>query len=195
VKSYQAISLIEQYEWIIELFITGTVMFDEKFFCDIPVYRLPEADYYAKRDTYIDQQMFGEKEEDRKIRKDFYKQNPDQESWCLNHLQKQYGGDWQFNEIIGYVRLYIDWSQVLGVYWQTDAKRIVKTRRKLFVWSTHKIAPERDLPLDGTNQEIYETILDYLDDVRAELKGRFIDTEVFETLGVYVDWHTFVRNT
>lgn len=163
----------------------------ENFFFDIPVYRLSETDYDAEIENHIGQVMLGKEEGEWEFRKSFYKRNP----IFRDRLQKQYG-DWKFNEIIGYVRLYIEDNQVLGEYWRTDAKRIVRSRRKLFNWSTYNIEPERgDLPLDGTNQEIYETILSYLEAVRVKLKGRVLDTSVFEAIGGYIDWHSFIRNT
>lgn len=163
-----------------------------KCFYDIPVYRLPEKKYNAGMKKDIDQKMLGEFEQDRETRADFYERNPDRKLWIENHLWKRYGGAWQFNEIVGYVRLYIDGNQILGEYWQTDAKRLVRTRRKLFVYSTHKIVPERELPFNGTNKDIYQEILDYLSDIRIELKGRLVDTSVFERIGPHVNWQAVV---
>jgi hypothetical protein len=65
-----------------------------------------------------------------------------------SHANRVYGGQWIYNEIIGFVRLYFDGSQVLGAYFRTSAKRISKTRKKTFEWIAHKLAPEVELPYE-----------------------------------------------
>lgn len=168
-------------------------MFGKRFY-DIPVYRLPEQKYESDLQTYIELHMLG-KEGERESRRLFYDNDPERKLRVHNHLWKNYGGAWQFNEIIGYIRLYFSGSQVLGDYWQIDAKRIVKTRRKRFVWITYKIVPERDIPADSTNQEIYEIIMEYLSEARSKLKNRFVDTTLFETIGPFLDWRGVYENS
>ena len=89
------------------------------YFFDIPIYRLPEAKYNSDRDRYIEQSMI-----------DLHYEKPPMADQFRNDLWKQYGGAWQFNEIIGYIRLYFCRNQILGELWMTNAKRIVQTRRK-----------------------------------------------------------------
>lgn len=169
-------------------------MFGKKFY-DIPVYRLPQLKYETDKQNYIDLHMFGVTVQDCESRRAFYEKNPDRKLRMQDLLEKNFGGAWQFNEIIGYVRLYFSGSQVLGEYWKIDAKRIVKTRRKRFVYITYKIVPERDIPADSTNQEMYEIIMGYLTEVRSELKGRFIDTSLFETIGPFLDWRAVYKSS
>lgn len=166
-----------------------------KTFYDIPVYRLAQQKYETDIQSYIDLHMFGATEEERESRRVFYKKDPDRKLRIQDHLWKNFGGAWQFNEIIGYIRLYFSGSQILGEYWQIDAKRIVKTRRKRFVFTTYKIAPERDIPADSTNQEIYEIIMEYLNEARTELKSRFVDISLFETIGPFIDWRAVYENS
>jgi hypothetical protein len=47
-----------------------------------------------------------------------------------SHANRVYGGQWIYNEIIGFVRLYFDGSQVLGAYFRTSAKRISKNSKE-----------------------------------------------------------------
>jgi len=166
-----------------------------KVFFDIPVYRLSENKYNEQIEVHIRNQMYGKTDDEQEMRKKFYERNVDNKMNDENRLWKEYGGAWQFNEIIGYIRLYIDGNQVLGEYWETEAKRKVRTRRKLFIYSTYKVVPERDLPLKGDSLDIYKEILNYLRDANDYLKGRFVDTSVFEKIGHYIDWSEFVKNT
>jgi hypothetical protein len=54
-----------------------------------------------------------------------------------------------------------------------------KTRKKQY---------EEELPLTRTNENVFQAILAYLKRAKRELKGRYLDTELFEILGPHVDW-------
>jgi hypothetical protein len=168
-------------------------MMDMLFFFDIPVYRLPKEKYYAERETYIEKQMYGTDPNEIALRKAFYERNKDSAILFRDHLEKTYGGPWDFNEIVGYIRLHFLGSQIRGELWMVSKKRLVRTRQKLFLYQTHKVVPEKDIPFPASNEEIYGVIFEYLEDTKRELKGRFIDTSTFERLGKYIDWNA-LRN-
>ena len=163
------------------------------FFYDIPVYRLPKDQYYAERDRHVDLVMYGTHPEDRKTRQAFYERNPDNKINFENHLQKSFGGPWIFNEVVGYIRLHFLGTQVRGELWMVDKKHIVKSRTKLIIWQTHKVSYEEAFPFNASNEQIYRAILTYLDRVKKELKGRVVDTELFERVGQFVDWNALRR--
>ena len=163
------------------------------YFADIPVYRLHEKKYYNERDAFIDKAMYGETPEEREVRKAFYERNKVNKIWRTDDLQKQYGGMWRFNEIVGYVRLHLLGMQVRGELFMVDANRVVRTRKKLLIYQTHKVAPERDIPLNASNEEIFEVILQYIADTRQELKPRYVDSSLFELIGKFVDWKALLK--
>jgi len=101
----------------------------DKYFFDIPVYRIREEEYYEQRETYISEKLL-EGPLTKKEYEKFYSDNPGLKRKAEDHLIKVFGGPWTFNEIIGYIRLYFTGSQLRGEYWKVDAKRIVKTRKK-----------------------------------------------------------------
>jgi len=100
------------------------------------------------------------------------------------------GREWQFNEIIGYIRLYFYGRQVRGEWWRVNRKRVVRSRNKLFTRREHNVVHEEFIENDSTSKQIYQSILAYLkraqDDKR--LKRFYADTSVFERLGPHVDW-------
>ena len=104
-------------------------------------------------------------------------------------------GIWDFNEIIGYIRLYFDWPQILGMYFAVDKKRVVRTRTKQFVYMTHKLVYESSLEPPYSNSGIYEAILEYLERCKREIPRRFIDTSQFELIGPHVDWIDLIKST
>jgi hypothetical protein len=78
-------------------------MIDMLFFFDIPVYRLRKEKYYAERESYIEKQLYGTNPEEIALRKAFYERNRDSATLFRDHLEKTYGGPWDFNEIVGYI--------------------------------------------------------------------------------------------
>jgi len=160
-------------------------------FFEIPVYRLSEEKYNKNMDEHIKKHPLFQKDRD-----DFYERNPHQETHDMEYVKNKFGGIWRYNEIIGYIQLYISGNQILGKYFENDTERQIKTRRKRFKYISPKLAPEIDLPLEGNNKAIYEEIYKYIKNCKKELPPiRFIDMSVFEKIGPYVEWRKFIEDT
>jgi hypothetical protein len=159
------------------------------YFHDLPVYRLREEKYHADRDKYVDNF----------VAQTFQHANPKPKAVkglrmdIEQHLYEKYG-PWQFNEIIGYVRLYFRGSQILGEYYSVARKRLVLTRCKTLVARTHKLAPEDYVPRGATNEEILQVILDYVDACRKEVPRRYFDDSWLRTIGPFVDWNAIMKS-
>lgn len=155
-------------------------------FYDLPVYRLPAEDYERRVDEFVESYINAES------MRDFYERNPGQATAARDRWRRHYGGAWQYNEIIGFIRLHFLGTQIRGEWWSVNATRITKTRHKQFEWQTHKLVPEIDVPGGATSAEIYDLITEYLDDCRRQLRGRFIDSSLLEKVGPYVDWRSLL---
>jgi hypothetical protein len=159
-----------------------------KYFYDLPVYRLSNSAYDNERAHYIDEyvkEAFGG-----------LSPLPDHVANLKQHIGQHFYdkyGPWCFNEITGYIRLHFLGSQVRGEYFAPAKKRCVKTRTKVFIHKTHKLAPERGIPAEATNAEILGVINSYVDDCRRELPRRFIDDEWLRRIGPMVDWRRILR--
>lgn len=116
----------------------------------------------------------------------FYQNNPDLRKQNECSLAQQFG-IWEYNHIIGYIKLHLLGTQIRGEYYSTR-----KPKKKLFEYRTHKLACELELSTDMNNDEILKCILSYIDSCRKELnkKGskKYIDSSLFEKLGCHVDW-------
>lgn len=157
----------------------------------IPVYRLQREKYYEQRSVFTENRIFGGS--DAEFKRKYCENNPDYFSAYENAIHKNYGGTWEYNEIIGFIKLHILGSQIRGEYWQDDKKRFIKSRTKQFKYVTHKLAPEDSFCKEATNAEIYQTICSYVDDCRNELKGRYIDDSNLKNIGKYVDWKSLIK--
>jgi len=159
------------------------------YFLELPVYRLPEDEYYEKRSTDIDAAMKKFVSPITPSSPSIAKRLAGREDKIREHRRNTSGGAWRYNEIIGYVRLHLLGTQIRGEYWRDIAKAIMNTgKKRILGLRAYKLAPETELPTAGSNNEIYFAILEHVDDCRKELKKRYLDAEQLTTIGPYVDW-------
>src|ERR1035437_4606616 len=94
-----------------------------RYFYDLPVYRLPSAEDYSTRSAHIEAMVFQvgtAYEPALRLRE---KTDPRANDAFSAHLEHIYGGCWEFNEIIGYIRLHFLGSQVRGEYFAAGKRR------------------------------------------------------------------------
>jgi len=163
------------------------------YFCDLPVYRLPEQRYYAERNTYIDQIVFRSGSPDEAMLRQRERSDARVNDLIRDHLQRTYGGCWRFNEVIGQIRLHFLGTQVRGEYFAVVKQRIVRTRTKMLEYRTWKLAPEINIAAPYGNSEVLGAIRQYIADCQKELPKRVIDTSMFEALAPHVDWAAVFR--
>ena len=167
----------------------------EKYFYDVPVYRLSRERYYQDMDKYINKHMHSGSPSHIKMIEDSYTKEPTQKRALEDRLRKSYGGAWEYNEIIGYIRLYFFVTQIRGEYWGVNSKRVVRTRKKILEHKTWKLASEIDLHWEPDSSSIFSQILKYLERCQNELKGKYIDTCNFKAIGSYVDWKSLYEES
>ena len=164
------------------------------YFHDLPVYRLTADEYSHEIEQYC-LEISGEKSlndisKERKLE--------------LGNAAYIKYGPWTYNEVVAYIRLMLFGSQVRGEYFGLqkenclevqERERCARTRQKVFVRLTGKLAPERQLPLSATNEEILVVIKDYIQDCRKQLSPkRFIDDEWIHINGPFVDWNKLMKS-
>jgi hypothetical protein len=153
------------------------------YFLDVPVYRLEREKYYSERTEFVDKTMYPD-EDARK----HYESHYDSKVRFQDHLETSFGGCWEYNEIIGYIRLHFLGSQIRGEYFAVNAKRIIRTRKKIFTYRTHKLAPEESISFLTSSAEIADAISRYIETCATELPNRYVDRSVFDAVARHVDW-------
>jgi len=155
---------------------------------EIPIYRLSpqvfEKELNAKADKYMLTNPLSSYEQhyDKKTAKDKFDAL---RQWYKSHI----GYPWKFNEIIGYVLLTIDGQIFSGELFLNEKKKIFQNSTGNIVYKTE--AFRFDITSSMTDNEIFDKILSevkLLKDKR-NTKGRFIDTNRFETIGKFINWH------
>jgi hypothetical protein len=163
-----------------------------KFFFDIPIYRVARSKYESGQRSFVQREMSADGDSNVQER---YRHDPTYKKFMERHFSENYGGCWRFNEIIGFIRLNFFSTQIRGEYWRVTAKRITRTRRKVFTYFGHNVTTEEEIPPRSTNRKIYSLIQKYL--VRAQnerhLKKFYIDKSVFENVGPYIDWNALIK--
>lgn len=157
------------------------------YFFDIPIYRLSPEKYSIELNRYLTKKLSSPD------MSTFLKSNPKIALQNEEFFTQQFGGMWEYNEIIGYIKLYILGSQIRGEYSLVKAKRITRTRNKQFKYLSDKIEPELELPIFDSNDVIYSRILDYINNCKKKLNNRFVDTSLFEIVGPHIDWSTLIK--
>lgn len=162
-----------------------------KVFFDIPVYRLAQGEYEAEQKAFIQQQI----SEGGAAFEEVCRRDQKQIKFWETHFLEIYGGGWRFNEIIGFIRLHFFFTQIRGEYWRVTAKKITRTRKKLFAFFDPKVTFEEEVPTGSTNAKIFALIQKYLARAQSErhLKKFYIDKSVFENVGPHIDWNGMMK--
>lgn len=160
----------------------------EFYFFSVPIYRLSEELYYEQRDIHLRAKMprYNSLSVDEMLQTHF-------QGGSLNFepeasFQAQYGGAWEFNEIVGFVKLHFLGNQIRGEYWAVNSKKIVRTRKKQYEYKTHKLAPEISIYDEDDSISIFQKILNYIEACREELNKRYIDASSLQSVGQCTDW-------
>lgn len=101
---------------------------------------------------------------------------------------ESFGGQWQYNEIIGYLKFYISGGTQLRVeYHKTDAKKIVKTKTKKFILHDDSFCV-RNISSSMKNQDLIDIIKECIQDCKNRLNPRHIDTSFIDNTVDHTDW-------
>lgn len=150
-------------------------MFTCKNLFEMPVYRLSENNYYHGLAAYISKTNQG-------------KDHP----MDVGYLRSQYGGDWRYNEIIGFLRFYrYGENQIRCEYWETEAKKKVRTRKKQFIQKGDSYCAE-PFSRKSSNVELARTMRSAVEHCENRLKNRVIDRQLFDASVDFIDWQSLL---
>lgn len=164
-------------------------------FLILPVYRLSSEKYYVQREEYVENNLYSSNNaEINLLSRQVHKNQPQVKLQAEAILRNSYGSAWDFNEIIGYIKLHFVGTEIRGEYWAVKSKRIVKSTRKEFEYKTHKLAPEISIPKKASNNLIYGIVTGYVDSCRLELKNRYIDDAQLKIIGPFLNWRELMES-
>ena len=105
------------------------------------------------------------------------------------HFWKRYGGPWQFNQAVGWIRLYLLGNQFRGELWFISAKSLVRRPAHKRLEQSGKAFEYHPGP-DDQSATIASTIRERLvEAVNEYRRGKLkLDLECFDNLAAYIDW-------
>lgn len=163
-------------------------MKDDKFFFEIPIYRCSQEKFHNDYDRDLNNHLDtiwpnGERYSLSRHTVEFAKQ----------HFWERYGAPWNFNQAVGWLRLFVTGSQIRADLWFTNAKKLLR-------WPKHRqislIGKGFELtfwPEDSTPQ-IYETVLNELVEFEKHFRGGRLklDLECFKNIGTHINWRALI---
>ena len=154
---------------------TGQVLFE------LPIYRVTKETY--KQEFY----KYAEKNKQ-------YNSDSKIETKLNKNLKKDFGGDWQYNQIIGYLEFYILGNNIRCAYYQGFDKIATRNgKRKFKIYDdTLSNVTIRD---NYTNEKIIEKIRYMIDhcSIQEMIQKRYIDTKNFDNISSFVDWKSYIK--
>lgn len=181
-------------------------MLGDKHFFEIPIYYCNEQEYYE----HVTKEIKAEFDSVRSQYDTVYKSagkttmatdGEIQES-VVRNLNKV---SWQYNLIIGFIRLFVLGDQMRGEYYFVENKRMsVEVKNKRIRWMG-KFFPEFTIK-NNSNQEIIDKFIKEIEDGKNHLINTmklskkfgfgkiYIDTECFLNIAKFVDWQLLMKN-
>ena len=107
--------------------------------------------------------------------------------FLTNHLHCKFGGPWQFNSVVGWLRLYADGHNIFGELWELRKDAASKRPRMLCVSGSDTLA--LSLQHEKTSQSIRRHLVGELQRFARECKkGQYVALAEFERLAPFVNW-------
>jgi hypothetical protein len=109
-----------------------------------------------------------------------------------NDWDKQLWTSWFYNEIIGWIQLYVCWGEIMGDLRDIEGKRprIGSTRVFRYKGDWFKLKPQKE----SSSPDIFQQLLAHLHEIEKEkrFKRRHFDFAALNEIGPYVDWRRLV---
>ena len=109
-----------------------------------------------------------------------------------NHFDRNLWYSWKYNDIIGWIRLFVCSRQVRGDYWWVKSYRMIKRGKKESRFCGKAFESEEINTEDSS--QIFDILCGLVNQLSKErpFKGKYIDTELILTLGPYINWRELI---
>ncbi len=112
-----------------------------------------------------------------------------------SYFERVINYSWTFNEIVGWIELYLDDERVVGDLWLDESKRFCSGIRKKKICYVGKCL-EVSTGICRSSVEVFESMVVELNRVASKrrLRKRYVDLEIFTNTGRFLDWKTLVES-
>jgi len=154
------------------------------FFFELPVYRCSEAEHSTETESAK-----------RRYLKKFDRPSvPQLHDDLVRLFYDLYGYPWRYNDVIGWIRLFVLGCQLRGDLWWNHTKRQVRRGRKKFIFAGK--AFELNVLNVNDSAEIERLLFERLHSTNEDfvLKGRYIDISLLTNLSPYINWQSLIQS-
>jgi hypothetical protein len=110
-----------------------------------------------------------------------------------DHFWKTYGGPWNYNQVVGAIKIFCCGDQIRGDLWLSNKKRYTRIMGNKNI-SLFGKAFEMTIFNDMTNEDINMQLINEINNSIKPNKRLTIDTECFRNCSKYIDWKSLVNN-
>jgi hypothetical protein len=161
-----------------------------QYIFDVPIYRKSKNDFKAEINAEFAKHvewMISSDPHQRPL-------NSETKIRGKDSIVRKYGGPWQFNQIIGWLRLFAEGYTIGGHLWWVDAQRL---NRRMLNKRLKLITPSDVLHvrfLNESSTELFNKLLERFTAMTKEskYKNRYIDLDVFCRVGPIIDWRALL---
>jgi outer membrane lipoprotein-sorting protein len=144
------------------------MLLHNKLLFELPVYRKNETSYLQDFETY-------------------------KKTIAYSVTIDDFGGSWEYNEIIGYLKFYISGkTQIRVEYKETYAKRKVKTKKKTFILNSDSFCV-RAIFKNMDNLSLIKLIRECIEHCKIRLPKRYINTTFIDNTLDHTDWKSVIK--
>ena len=163
-------------------------MLDETCFFEIPIYRVCETLFHSE----FDRDQAAHLDKQRRLGRVEPGQLPDWELQVKDGFWKSYGMPWQFNQVVGWLRLFRLGHQLRGDLWLSSAKRFLRVpghKRFELVGKAFEIWVESK----STDEAIVSRLRDEFKELERNYSSRklTLDLECFDSIAPFIRWTDF----
>ena len=165
--------------------------FEREIF-NLPIYICNEDDFYQKREKKWESYLKSHSESP------LFDIVPFSKNQILNlgdYFKTKYG-KWKYEQIVGWLKIYILGHQVRGELWFSDARRLKRDAKRRRFENRGKVF-ELDFCETEKSISIFEIINNEIKSIliKENLHGRYIDSESFQNVGQFIDWHSLIEES
>lgn len=158
-----------------------------QYIFDIPVYSTNREDFAAEVDNCVAKRVEWIVSFDPQQRP----LTPKNRNRQFHSVIAESGGPWQFNQVVGWLRLFAEGHTIGCHLWWVDARRLnrrIKNRRLLYLTTSSDILGAC-FPHESSS-EIFDALIELIDDLSSQplFKKRYIDLDIFRRVGPFFDW-------
>jgi len=155
-------------------------------FLEIPIYRISQVEFAKQYDRDVTKHV--------ELLVNETPLSSDQIDKIRGIYAKEYGGPWQYNQAVGWLRLFVLGSQIRGDLWMSSRERYMRRSTRDF---GPLVGDYFNVPCSRTQSsaEIRDAVeSELLEFERSYRNGRLVlDLECFHELADHIDWRNLLN--